>query len=363
MAFNFIPQNYTEIAGKAIYKPYIEDYFKLFNYFNDNFAKINYPFALDISTPSKVKITRRIFPANLTNIKNALKIKLSLAYGEGSRKGGSTEVKVNRGNQFEKDLAEDINKFIRGDTISDKKNEKFINEFVKYYSFTSIDRVEAMGELNQKRPLKFTNSGIYIGTSGDPNVGSLVTDLNVEGHRIPYQKNMKKIIFLSLKYGKKVTFANTGIATLFPEKDFKANKLINSNAHILLDMFGMSEAKFIATFESYNVGKIFKEKENTYGNINKMVLQNFIKSGIGYGYHMVHLLGSNIKHKEMTKAYLDQASTPKSCIVYYGGLGGSAAGKRVDIIVETNAYKLQFNLRSKSGGLYPTHLMIDYEYI
>ncbi|NDB82161.1 MAG: hypothetical protein EB127_05370 [Alphaproteobacteria bacterium] len=359
MAFTFIPKNYAEVAGKAIFKPYIEDYFKLFNYFNENFAKINYPFALDTTSPNKVKVTRRISPINLSNIKNSLKIKLNLAYGEGSRKSGTAEQKINLGNQFEINLVTDINKYIKGDTISDKKNEKFINEFIQYYKLSTLDRVVPMGELNQKRPLQFTSSGVFIGTTGDPNIGSIVTDINVEGQ----QKNIGKTIFLSLKYGKKVTFANPGVATIFPEKDFKANKLNNPNAHILIDMFGISEAKFIATFESYSSGKMFKDNENTFGKIDKRILQNFIKSGIGYGYHMVHLLGPSIKHKEMTRTYLEQAATPKSCTVYYGGLGGTAAGKRVDILVETNAYKLQFNLRSKSGGIYPTHLMIDYEYI
>ena len=40
MAFNFIPKNYAEVAGKAMYKTHVEDYFKLFNYFNENFQKI-----------------------------------------------------------------------------------------------------------------------------------------------------------------------------------------------------------------------------------------------------------------------------------------------------------------------------------
>lgn len=359
MAFTFIPKNYAEVAGIPAYKKYVEDYFKLFNHFEQKYPSINFPFALDKTTPSKVKITRRISPLNLQTLKSGLKINLSMAFGEGSRKGASTEARVNLGTKFESDLVNDINKYIRGETVSDKKIEKFIMEFVKYYKLTTLDKVIPMGELNQKRPLQFTTSGVYIGTTGDPNIGKIVTDINVEGT----QKNMGKIVYLSLKYGKKVTFANPGVATLFPEKDFKANKLNNPNAHVLMDMFGMSEAKFIATFEAYGAGKMFKDSENTFAKINRSSLQNFIKSGIGYGYHMVHLLGASIKHKEMTKSYLDQASSPKSCTVYYGGLGTGAAGKRVDIIVETNSYKLQFNLRSKSGGLYPTHLMIDYEYI
>lgn len=356
MAATFIPKNYAEVAGTPAYKKYVEDYFKLFNHFEKKYPKIILPFALDITKPSIVKITRGVSPLDLNSLKNSLKIKLTLKFGEGSRKKGSADVQVNRGNQFEQNMVDALNKYIQGETITNASHAKFIKEFVEYYKLTKIDEVKSVGELNQKRPLQFTTSGVFIGTTGDPEIGKIVTDINV----LP--KN-HKIIYLSLKFGKKVTFANPGVATLFPEKDFKANKLQNNNAHTLLEMFGMNEAKFIATFESYGAGKMYKDTENTFGKINKQSLQSFIKSGIGYGYHMVHLLGASIKHKEMTKSYLDQAATPKSCTVFYGGLGSGAAGKRVDIIVETNAYKLQFNLRSKSGGLYPTHLMIDYEYI
>jgi len=356
MAVTFFPKNYAEVASTPAYKKYVEDYFKLFNYFEQKYPKVLLPFALDIAKPSMVKITRGVSPLDLNLLKTTLKIKLSLKFGEGSRNKGTANVKVNRGNQFEQNMVDALNKYIQGESITNASYAKFIKEFVEYYKLTKIDEVKSVGELNQKRPLQFTNSGVFIGTTGDPKIGDIVTDINV-------QPKNHKIIYLSLKFGKKVTFANPGVATLFPEKDFKQNKFNNPKAHVLMDMFGMSEAKFIATFEAYSAGKMFKETENSFGKINKTALQSFIKSGVGYGYHMVHLLGSNIKHKEMTKSYLDQASMPKSCTVFYGGLGSSAAGKRVDIIVETNAYKLQFNLRSKSGGLYPTHLMIDYEYI
>jgi hypothetical protein len=34
--------------------------------------------------------------------------------------------------------------------------------------------------------------------------------------------------------------------------------------------------------------------------------------------------------------------------------------KRVDIVLETSNLKIKFNIRSKDGGIEPTHLMSDY---
>ena len=115
MAFTFIPKNYAEVAGIPAYKKYVEDYFKLFNHFEQKYPSINFPFALDTTAPSKVKITRRISPLNLQTLKSGLKINLSMAFGEGSRKGASTEARVNLGTKFESDLVNDINKYIRGE--------------------------------------------------------------------------------------------------------------------------------------------------------------------------------------------------------------------------------------------------------
>ena len=52
---------------------------------------------------------------------------------------------------------------------------------------------------------------------------------------------------------------------------------------------------------------------------------------------------------------------PKSCIVYYGGKKGKA--KRIDVMVMTDKLELNFNIRNKEGGIYPTHIMCDYKYL
>ena len=41
--------------------------------------------------------------------------------------------------------------------------------------------------------------------------------------------------------------------------------------------------------------------------------------------------------------------------------GQSGEGKRIDIIALTPTYSLKFNIRSKNGGILPTHIMCDYK--
>lgn len=363
MSFNFIPKTEKDVLKHPSFKQTRDDITRLMGYLSKKYPATSLPLALDPAAPTKAKITRRLTPLDLSTLKRQLSIKLSLSFGEGSRATGGSESRVNLGTQFEKDLVSDIQKYIRGDKISNTKNEKFINEFVKYYRLTVLDRVRPMGELNQKRPLLFSGSNVFIGTTGDPKIGMTVTDITVEGSHTQGSRNMGRTIYLSLKYGNKVTFANLGVTTIFPVRDFENNKLTSHHAKAILSMFGINEKKFIDTFNAYAKGQTYKDKENTFSKIDRDTMRNFIMSGIGYGYHMVHLLGGSIKHKEMTKAHLDRVSTPTSCTVYYGGIGADKSAKRIDMIVETSAYTLQFNIRSKSSGkIYPTHLMIDYEY-
>ena len=99
---------------------------------------------------------------------------------------------------------------------------------------------------------------------------------------------------------------------------------------------------------------------DTFKDIDKNRLKELIKSGVGYGYQLVHQASNGQIHNyEMTQSNLERASTPQSCIIVYGGATGQA--KRVDILVETPMFKLQFNFRNKArGGVYPSHLMCDY---
>ena len=88
-------------------------------------------------------------------------------------------------------------------------------------------------------------------------------------------------------------------------------------------------------------------------------LSNLIKSGIGEGYYMVTAGKGGYEFYKIDSEYLNKASTVTSGVeVYYGGLEGK--GKRVDVIFESELYKFKVNIRSKTGSVYPTHIMCDY---
>mgnify|MGYP000256169693 FL=1 len=77
---------------------------------------------------------------------------------------------------------------------------------------------------------------------------------------------------------------------------------------------------------------------------------------------MVHKLSGQIKTYYVDENYLEKASSPTSCVIYYKGKTGT--GKRVDIEVKTGKYVLKINIRDKQGKAgYPSHIMCDFSYI
>ena len=91
----------------------------------------------------------------------------------------------------------------------------------------------------------------------------------------------------------------------------------------------------------------------------KTALQNFLESGIGHGYHVVHKLSNEIKSIKVDKKYMTSAATPMSCVIHYGGKTGT--GKRIDMEIETGKYILKLNIRDTQGGDgYPTRMMCDF---
>ena len=75
---------------------------------------------------------------------------------------------------------------------------------------------------------------------------------------------------------------------------------------------------------------------------------------------MCHYTGSQLKFYEIDQNYMNKAARliGNSVEVNYGGASGT--GKRIDMIFETQSYEFKFNIRNKSGGVYPTHTNGDY---
>ena len=359
MAYNFIPTTKKEILVKPEFlrvKKTQGHVLILFQYLRRQFRDIEDPIALDPSNPTQVKVTRKItsvMPVP-TLLRNAGVSGIRVTPGEGSRGNRGAG---NRGNAFEQQMQEDIMRWVKGVPIINDAHAAFIEEFVNYYKITKFDKVEVIpeGALNQKRPLIIQGESIFVGSSSDPDIGKTVTDLTVETETQDIKKT-GRTIYLSLKYGGTVTFFNVGIAKFITAIDFQQGKISSAEGKQILNLFGLDEKKFLDTFS--NSGKIYAP-ENVTSKINKGRLTAFIKSGIGYGYHLVHLLNNRIEHFEMTKQFLEKSSQPQSVKILYGGASGNA--KRVDILVETANFKLKFNLRNKAGGINPNFILCDYK--
>ena len=270
--------------------------------------------------------------------------------------------KVNKGIKFEDNLENDLNNLKNG--ISKYNHPDFINDFEKnYLKGAIIEEVENTGKKNTPRPLKMVGDKLYVSVKGGPrteDIGSSVADLIVKTKGSGNKYN------LSLKYGSTVTFFNSGIQTIMTKEDFKNGNFSNDVAQALIKLFSIDVQKFIGVFTGYSgtaaggkKTKSVKQTESVTVDIND--LQSFIKTVIGKGYLLVHLDSRNSVHiTEVNDAFLILASRPVSnTIEIQYPVGGSA--KRIDIRVETVKFYLNFNIRNKQGGIYPSHIMCDYK--
>ena len=281
----------------------------------------------------------------------------------GQVKGGT---KVNMGNVYENDLTQALI-----DHCSGKKPKKYqdhvskiVEAMVKKYGEAPT---QALGEggKNQARPLKKKGNNIIISAGGSTatnEIGSTLTDitLTVAG----------KPVYLSVKFGSTLSFFNCGIKgtgkgklNLFPEASLIAGE-VPDDGQEYLEMFGIDQQKFIDVFANY--GKVTGTtvdnhiEQTTLSPSGKKALQEMIKSGVGYGYWMVHYTGSQLECYEIVKAYMNKAASlvGNTVEINYGGATGK--GKRIDMIFETKSYDFKFNIRNKQGGVYPTHTNGDY---
>ena len=76
---------------------------------------------------------------------------------------------------------------------------------------------------------------------------------------------------------------------------------------------------------------------------------------------MIHELSGKVYYwwvgESENKKFADVSSS--KMIAYYGGKSGK--GKRIDIEFSNRYYKFKVNIRNKQSGVYPSHIMLDYE--
>lgn len=360
MAYNFVPKNEKEINASPsdkksellyVYKQLIKLQQDLVSQ-KELTKVIEDPIAVDLTKPNNVKVIRSL--QGYIDLK-AIDTNITLGFGNGSRGNAGAG---NRGLKFERDLSKDLGNYVTSrDPNYDYTYKTFMKDFIRDYLKDAKDiEIKDMGQLNQRRPLKFQGNNIFIkGPITD--LGSTVTDVTVVADG--------KDLHLSLKMGGTVTFFNSGVATIFTKTDLEKGTVTNSNGLALLKLLGIDPVKFANTFTSYDPKlaqkRAPKETVNVTTKVNKEKLKAFLASGVGYGFFLVHAANAtkdNV-HTEYfgSKGDTLAAVTPSSVKVLYPARG---TAKRIDVEIQTPKFTFKVNIRNKQGGLYPSHIMCDY---
>ena len=96
--------------------------------------------------------------------------------------------------------------------------------------------------------------------------------------------------------------------------------------------------------------------------VNKRMLKQFVQTAIGANYWMVHgMPGGQVYFWKMSSGTKnsDMATIGGKIELLYGGSNGM--GKRIDMTFKNSFFEYKLNIRNKQGGLYPSHLMMDYK--
>ena len=358
MAYTFFPKTATEIKTTLKGdKTKIDEIINIFAYLKSKFKKIESPINIDPASISKINVTRELqTDIDLAKIKREAKVsKITMKFGSGSSGGRGVQ---NKGNAYEGELAEAITQWWEGKKIQDSRLKQAVDDIVSLHKLDKCKKLEVkmVGELNNKRPFIFSPQVLISSKIAvqDNNLGPVVTDITLicDG---------KKEIYLSLKTGGTVTFFNSGIRTVLSPQEIKTGRIKNKDGLKILNMFNINDALFCDIYNG-NLKKGYVEDVwKTMSPKQKTELKNFLISGVGHGYTIVHKLTGKTEVYDIDKKYMTEAATPTSCNVYYGGKSGT--GKRIDMEIETGHYILKLNIRDTQGGDgYPTRMMCDYSY-
>jgi hypothetical protein len=359
MAYTFFPESATDIKKtlKNADPKKVDEIIDLYAYLKKDYPKIQKLINIDPQKLTPVNVTRQLQgQTEIAKIMRDSKVKnIKIKFGDGSSGGRGVG---NKGNAYEGILGEAIEKWWAGEKIEPSLLET-VEKISKLHNLGKCKelKVNMVGELNNKRPFTFTSGGVIIGSKipiSNNNLGPVVTDITLECG--------KKQVYLSLKTGGTVTFFNSGIKTVLSPAEIKTGKISNKDGLKILNMFNIHDALFCDIFNGKLKQGYSEDVWKTMTSTQKSQLKNFLKSGIGHGYTIVHKLSSETKVYEIDEKYMEEAATPMSCVVYYGGKGG--AGKRIDMEIKTGHYTLKLNMRDTQGGDgYPTRMMCDYSYL
>lgn len=274
--------------------------------------------------------------------------------GEFGGQGAGSGKKENLGLVFEREFYESLVNILNCEGKKGKYHKnasEIVEQYGKKYK-APLKEVIAVGELNQKRPLRVSRGNLSIG-SGQEDIGSTVTDITLMFGN--------KTVYLSLKFQSTLAFANIGIQSIFTEKSMNDYNL-NDTSKNILEVFGLDETTFCSTFNEYpHTGKIQNYAQDVSNTCDKNAITKLLRQMMGYGYVMVHGKGAGkVDIYDVDESYLNRSTNLVGKITaYYGGTTGT--GKKVIVDCSSALYNFQFNFRNKAGKVYPSHIMCDYK--
>jgi hypothetical protein len=351
--YSFIPRSEEDILNSTLQtKEKVAKLYSLIQLQTNN--EMQDPIAIDFTKPNVIKVARKIqYDVDLKKL--AAETGLTLNIGNGSRGNSGAN---NRGLAFEKYLSKDLGLYIMTRSLdAEYKYPKFMKEFVnKYLKYKKDLEIVDEGALNKPRPLVFQSGSVFVGGPMS-DVGKTVTDITVHTDKGP--------MYLSLKMGPTVTFFNSGVSRILTKQEIDQGIIKNPQGLILLNTLGIDSMDFANIFRSYKPGmtrtRSPKRDVDVTNKIDKRKLTQFLASGVGYGYYLIH--AANPTRDSISEYFIDRDDVmkfvePKKVIVQYPGEGGA---KRVDIRIDTPKFEFKVNIRNKQGGVYPTHVMCDYK--
>ena len=272
--------------------------------------------------------------------------------------GGKRE---NKGNIFERELHNRFVEILNGQVpkgLYATQALKIIEITSKTFGSAPMKSVLEAGA-NKARPLILEGGEPIIKPGVPMQHGPQLTDITL------HHKNTKKS-YLSLKFGNTLTFVNSGVARyFFPATEMATGALTNPTGIAVLKALGIENEKFCKVFKDY--GKIQgtttvpNHIENVSNKVNKQGLHRLLTTAIGANYWMVHGKEGGIVdfwfmpgNKNAAMATITGPIT-----LMYGGKDGK--GKRIDMAFSNQYFDFKLNIRNKQGGLYPSHLMVDYK--
>ena len=223
---------------------------------------------------------------------------------------------------------------------------------------------------NVRRPIIIKNNAIDFGNNTNRNIADLTLHFN---DLQSYTAGILSISdeYISQKSTGLVTFINTGVKVkCFSPDDLKACSITKAMGALLLKTLGLNETAFCEVFNTYmckNIDgiRLIAEKynrcidftNNTPNTDFRDSLQKLIRKSMGRGNTII---SHRIIKKDFVYKTKDKDIKLLSYNSYYGGK--KQQSKRVDVEVKTDNMIFKFNIRSKQGGVYPTHLMCDFRY-